>query len=203
MNMDLTKKPLGKWLKDIITLVVGILLIIAGATDRNTNAISQVIGITLIVVGSICVLFALYVGCKLKSGFVLLGTPGTLMLLVGVSLVVELWANHVIANVLIVIPYIVIAVGIVFIVDAVMSTIFTSKIDKKAFLYMLPELIIGVAALVLGILCLVKVNNGQAIINDNVQLVILGVIVCLYSVYDFLLTVVKLPKAISVIRLGK
>ncbi len=133
----------------------------------------------------------------------LLGTPGTIILLVGVSLVVELWANGVIANILKVIPYIVIAVGIVFIVDALMSTIFTCKKDKKAFLYMLPELIIGVIALVLGILCLVKGENGQSIINESVQLIVLGVIVCLYAVYDFLLTVIKLPKAVLIASISR
>ncbi len=202
--MDLTKKPLSKWLKDVITLVVGILLIIAGATGKGgyTDAISQVIGITLIVLGSICVLFALFVGCKLRSGFILLGTPGTIMLLLGISLLVKLWAGAVIKNILIIIPYLVIAVGIIFLVDALMSTIFTCKNDKKAFLYMLPEYIIGAAALVIGILCLVE-KDGSPIIHTNVQLIVLGVIVCLYAVYDFLLTVVKLPKAIAVIKLGK
>ena len=202
--MDLTKKPLSKWLKDIITLVVGILLIIAGATGEHgyTDAISQVIGITLIVLGSICVLFALFVGCKLRSGFALLGAPGTIMLLLGISLVMKLWASAVIKNLLTIIPFLVIAIGVIFLVDALMLTIFAGKKEKKSFVYMLPEYIFSIAALVIGILCLVE-KDGSAIIHSNVQLIVLGIIVCLYAVYDFLLTVVKLPKSIAVVKLGK
>lgn len=202
--MNLAKKPLSIWLKDVITLVVGILLIITGATGKGgyTDAISYIIGITLIVVGVCCVLFALYVGIKTRKGFILLGAPGTVMVLLGISLVVNLWAALIIANILVVIPYLVLAVGFVLIIDAIMRSIFEFKENKKSFLIMLPQLIIGAVSLILGVLCLIE-NNGQPIISTNVQLIVLGIIIALNAVSSFSLTVVKKPTVVEVIEEDK
>ena len=202
--MNLAKKPLSIWLKDVITLVIGILLIITGATGKGgyTDAISYIIGITLIVVGVCCVLFALYVGIKTRKGFILLGAPGTVMVLLGISLVINLWATLIIANILVVIPYLVLAVGFVLIIDAIMRSIFEFKENKKSFLIMLPQLILGAVSLILGVLCLIE-NNGQPIISTNVQLIVLGIIVTLNAISSFSLTVVNKPTVVEVIEEDK
>ncbi len=202
--MNLAKKPLSIWLKDVITLVIGILLIITGATGKGgyTDAISYIIGITLIVVGVCCVLFALYVGIKTRKGFILLGAPGTVMVLLGISLVVNLWATFIIAYILVVIPYLVLAVGFVLIIDAIMRSIFEFKENKKSFLIMLPQLILGAVSLILGVLCLIE-NNGQPIISTNVQLIVLGIIVTLNAISSFSLTVVNKPTVVEVIEEDK
>ena len=202
--MNLAKKPLSIWLKDVITLVIGILLIITGATGKGgyTDAISYIIGITLIVVGVCCVLFALYVGIKTRKVFILLGAPGTVMVLLGISLVINLWATLIIANILVVIPYLVLAVGFVLIIDAIMRSIFEFKENKKSFLIMLPQLILGAVSLILGVLCLIE-NNGQPIISTNVQLIVLGIIVTLNAISSFSLTVVNKPTVVEVIEEDK
>ena len=202
--MNLAKKPLSIWLKDVITLVIGILLIITGATGKGgyTDAISYIIGITLIVVGVCCVLFALYVGIKTRKGFILLGAPGTVMVLLGISLVINLWATLIIANILVVIPYLVLAVGFVLIIDAIMRSIFEFKENKKSFLIMLPQLILGAVSLILGVLCLIE-NNGQPIISTNVHLIVLGIIVTLNAISSFSLTVVNKPTVVEVIEEDK
>ncbi len=203
--MNLAKKPLSIWLKDVITLVIGILLIITGATGKGgyTDAISYIIGITLIVVGACCVLFALYVGIKTRKGFILLGAPGTVMVLLGISLVVNLWATFIIAYILVVIPYLVLAVGFVLIIDAIMRSIFEFKENKKSFLIMLPQLILGAVSLILGVLCLIVNKDGEPIISTNVQLIVLGIIVTLNAISSFSLTVVNKPTVVEVIEEDK
>ncbi len=190
--MNITKRPITKWIKDIIVLTIGILLIVAGATSSGdaADAISIVIGVALIVVGALSLCLALYVTFALKEGFVVLGGPGIVMISLGVCFLVTKHAMNMIKIVLETIPYLLIAVGVIFLCDAIFAMIKAKKIDSRAILYLIPEFVVSIAAIVLGILCL-PINNGSAIITEGVQLIVLGIIVIIYSIYAFLLTVVK------------
>lgn len=200
MNMDTSKKPVAKWVKYLIVLAIGILMIVAGAIANSgaDDAMSIVVGVVLMVFGVAFLFAAFFLTNTFKRGFLFFGIPGAFLVLVAVSLFVEKWFFDIITFFLLLVPYLLLAIGFALIADAILKVIHAKGNAGKAILILLPEMILALAALVLGILCL-KINNGQPVIPQTVQLIILGVIVCVYAVYEFLLTVIKLPKAVAYI----
>ena len=200
--MSISKRPITKWIKDIIIFAIGILLIVAGATSSGAakDAISNIIGVTIIIVGALSLCFALYATLVLKDGFIILGTPGIILISLGICFLVTKHAMAIIVILLETVPYLLIAVGTIFLCDAIFAMIRAKKVDKSIILLLIPELVVALTAIVLGILCL-PINNGSPIISDNVQLIVLGIIVIIYALYAFLLTVVK-SKKLANLRLG-
>ena len=112
--MAFVKERLAKWVEGLIILVVGILCIVAGAKmggdDWNAaadalNGISLVLGIVLIVVGSLALILFILFAVLAKKSFTLMALPAAFLLAIGISLVVVKYAANLIGIIVAVVPY--------------------------------------------------------------------------------------------------
>lgn len=201
--MQFVKERLSKWIQAAIILVVGILLIVAGAAysggdistgNDSMDAISLVLGIILIIVGGLSLILAVVAGVLTKKGFGAIAFPGAILLAFGISMVVVKYAAVLIALLLAVVPYLLICVGAVVLGDAIFNLVLALKAKalKKALVGVIIGCVVGVVAIVLGALCIADV------IQSGAQLIVLGVIVCLVAVFQVALTFVKLPDVVVV-----
>lgn len=204
--MQFVKERLGRWITAAIILVVGILCIVAGAALGNSdisgaqdslNAISLTLGIILIVVGSLSLCLAILVAVIAKKGFAAVAIPGAVLLAFGISLVVLKYAYTFIDLLLKVVPYLLIVVGAVVLADAIFNLIrgILTKNVKGVLVGVIIEVIVAAAAIVLGALCI----GSEPVIKYGTQLIVFGIIVCLFAVVQILLTFVKLPDAVVVV----
>lgn len=207
--MEFIKERLGKWIEAAIILVVGILCIVAGAAWGNNNpetaqnaiqGINNVLGIMLIVVGSLALVLAVIVALLVKKGFALVAFPGAILLAIGISVVAGQYAFSLIQILIYVVPYLLITLGAVVLIDAIFTLVFALK-DKKAKAA-LPGFIVGalvgVVAIVLGALCV----GDNPVIKQGVQLIVFGIVLILVAVFMVLLTFVKMP-SVTVIAVEK
>ena len=198
--MDLVKRSLSKWIQAAIILTVGILCIVAGATkDAQTagnaaDSISVVLGIVLIVVGSLSIALAVVVGILAKKGFAAIAIPGGFALAIGISLVVLKYASGLIRLLIAVVPYILIVLGAVILADGIYQLVrgAVSKNVKGALVPAIILMVLGTIGIVLGALCI----GNDPVIGKDVQLIIFGIIVCLVAALMVLLTFVRLPDAV-------
>ena len=208
--MQFVKERLGKWIAAAIIITVGILCIVAGAamgnndieTARGTlDAISVVIGIILIVVGSLSVCVAIIAGLVAKRGFAALAIPGGFLLAIGISLVVAKYAASLIALLLTVIPYVLIVIGAIILLDAIYTLVRAIMVKevKAALLSIIIGVILGVGAIVLGALCI----GTDPVIKYGVQLIVFGIIVVLEGLFQVLSTFIRLPDAVVVVTAEK
>jgi len=211
--MQFVKERLGSWIQAAIILVVGILCIVAGAflsgstieilssANDTLDAISLVLGIVMIVVGSLSLILACVTALLAKKGFAAVAIPGAAVLAIGISLVVAKYAATLIGLLLIVIPYLMICIGAVVLIDAIFNLVMALK--AKAVAKALPGFVVGLivaaAAIVLGALCV----GDDPVIKFNVQLIVFGIVVCLAAVFQFLTTLVKLPDVIVIAKQDK
>ncbi len=204
--MQFVKERLGKWIQAAIILTVGILCIVAGvkmggdnweAAQDSIKAISTVLGIVLIVVGSLSLVLSVLVAVLAKKGFLSVALPGALLVALGISLCVAKYADSFIWIVLIIIPYLLLAIGIVVLADAVFNFVMAcmQKRMKAALVGFIVSCVIGVVAILLGALCI----GEDPVIGLHVQLIVFGIVVCLVACLQVLLTFVKLPDAIAVV----
>lgn len=204
--MQFVKERLGRWITAAIILVVGILCIVAGAALGNydisaaqdsLNAISLTLGIILIVVGSLSLCLAILVAVIAKKGFAAVAIPGAVLLAFGISLVVLKYAYTFIDLLLKVVPYLLIVVGAVVLADAIFNLIrgILAKNVKGVLVGVIIEVIVAAAAIVLGALCI----GNEPVIKYGTQLIVFGIIVCLFAVVQILLTFVKLPDSVVVV----
>lgn len=201
--MNFVKERLGKWIEAAIILVVGILCIVAGAmwggkdpeaAQKALDGISQILGIVLVVVGSLAIVLGIVVALLAKKGFALVALPGGILLALGISLLVAKYAATLIMIILTVIPYLLLCVGGVFLIDAIFNLVFAIK-DKRvkpALAGIIFMMVLAVAAIVVGALCIGK----NPVIGQSVQLIIFGIIVCLVACLMVLLTFVRLPAVV-------
>lgn len=207
--MNFVKERLGKWIEAAIILVVGILCIVAGAAWGNNNpetaqsaieGINNVLGILLIVVGCLSLVLAILVVLIAKKGFALVAFPGAILLAVGISIVAGQYAFRLIQILIYVVPYLLITLGAVVLLDAVFTSVFALK-DKRAK-EALPGFILGavlgIAAIVLGALCVGK----DPVIKQGVQLIVFGIVLILVAAFMVLVTFVKLP-SVTVVTVEK
>ena len=199
--MELVKKNLGTWIKAAIILTIGVLFIIMGAAKPETssaanNAVNVIIGIVLLVVGTISLLVAIIATCVAKKGFLVLAVPGALAIAVGVSILVSKYATGLVMLILYVIPYLLIAIGAVILGDAIFKLVFSAKAGtiKDTLFAIIIAMIIGLGVLALGILCV----NGW-VISGNAQLIILGIVLIIVACLQVLFTFVKGPEAVVTI----
>ena len=213
--MQFVKERLGKWITAAIILVVGILCIVAGAQLGQTDpklaatnddvratleAISLVLGISFIVVGSLSLVMAIVVAVIAKKGFALVAIPGAAVLAIGISLVVVKYADYLIILLLTIIPYLLVCIGAVIFADAVFNLVMAiiNKNVKNALVGVIVGMVVGAVAIVLGSLCL------AGTITLGAQLIVFGIIVCLFAVLQIVLTFVKVPDAvIAVVKVEK
>lgn len=209
-KMDFVKERLGKWITSAIILTVGILCIVAGAAlgSRNPldaqdslNAISMVLGIVLIIVGSLSLLLACAIAYVAKKGFAVVAFPGAILLAFGISMVVIKYAYTFIDLLLKVTPYLLICVGVVVLADAIFTFVLALKAKKMK--EALPGFIVGalvaVTAIVLGALCI----GDNPVIAYGAQLIVFGIVVCLVAVFQVLITFVKLPDTVITVDATK
>ena len=208
--MQFVKDRLGKWISAAIIIVIGVLCIVAGAAMGGNNpsaaqdsldAISVVMGIILIVVGSLSFVLALVAGLLAKKSFAALAIPGAFLLAIGISLVVAKYAHSLIALLLLVIPYLLIVIGAVILLDAVITLVraVINKEVKGVLLSLIIMILISVGAIVLGALCI----GSDPVIKYGTQLIVFGIIVVLSGCLEVLMSFVKLPDTIAVVTVEK
>ena len=208
--MQFVRERLGKWITAAIVITVGILCIVAGAAmggndisaaSDSLDAISMVIGIILIIVGSLSTCLAILAGVLAKKSFAAVALPGAFLLAIGISLVVAKYAASLIGLLLLVVPYLLIALGAVVLLDAIVTLVraIIGKNAGKVIVAFIVAAIIGVGAIVLGALCIGK----DPVIKYGVQLIVFGIIVVLEGLFQVLTTFVKLPDTVVVVATEK
>ncbi len=208
--MQFVRERLGKWITAAIVITVGILCIVAGAAmggndisaaSDSLDAISMVIGIILIIVGSLSTCLAILAGVLAKKSFAAVALPGAFLLAIGISLVVAKYAASLIGLLLLVVPYLLIALGAVVLLDAIVTLVraIIGKNAGKVIVAFIVAAVIGVGAIVLGALCIGK----DPVIKYGVQLIVFGIIVVLEGLFQVLTTFVKLPDTVVVVATEK
>lgn len=211
--MNFVLERLGKWIEAAVLLTIGILCIVIGVKVGNAgvadifsaqdeaDAISLILGIVLIVVGALSLCLAILVGVLTKKSFATLALPGGLLLAFGVSLVVVKYAYGLINLLITIVPYLLIAIGAVVLLDVVFTFVLAVKAkDTKAALpAFICGAIVALTAIVLGALCI----GNDPVIKQNVQLIVFGIILCLVAAFRVLVTFVKLPDTVVVIKKGE
>lgn len=196
--MDLVKRSIGKWINAAIVLTLGILVIVMGAAKDGSpeaaEGISLVLGIVLIIVGALALVLAIVGGILSKLGFASTGVAAGLTLALGISLVVGKYAAALIVLFLYIIPFILIVVGAVILADAIFQLVLAIKL-KGSVITPIIAIVIGAAAIVLGCLCV----GNDPVIPQNVQLIVFGIVLCVYAVIMVLGTFFKLPAAVVVV----
>lgn len=207
--MTFIAERLGKWIQAAIILVVGILCIVAGAklgsNDINAiinaqdtlDAISMTLGIVMIVVGSLSLCMAIFAFVVVKKGFAQVALPGAILLAIGISMVVLLYAYTFIDLLLKVVPYLLLAIGGVILLDAIfnLAKAILAKKVKEALVGIIVAIIVAAGAIVLGALCI----GSDPVIKYGVQLIVFGIVVALTGALEFLLTFVKVPDTVVVV----
>ena len=199
--MDLVKKSISTWIKAAIVLTVGILVIVMGALlgkeggAEAAEAISVVLGIVLIVVGTLALVLAIVAGVISKTGFAAAGILAGLVLAFGISLVVGKYAAGLITLLVYIIPFLLIVLGAIIIGDAVFTMILAIKAKGK-FIAQIVAIVIGVIALVLGCLCI----GNEPVIPQQAQLIVFGIVLCIYAAIMVLGTFFKLPVAVVMVQ---
>ena len=217
--MEFVKKSLSKWVEAALILVIGILVIVAGAQMGNTSmdalvngngsadtikSISLVLGWSFIVIGSIGILAGLFASVFSKAGFAAAAISAGVTLAAGIWLVVRQQAGNLMFVLIGYVPFVMIVVGAVLAVDAGFLGFkgFKDKAIKKALPAMIFGLVIAVASIVLGALCIATTENGDTVIASNVQLIIFGIILVIYACFLVLATFVSIP-LIAVVTVKK
>ncbi len=217
--MEFVKKSLSKWVEAALILVIGILVIVAGAQMGNTSvdalvngngsgdtikSISLVLGWSFIVIGSLGILAGIFASVFSKAGFAAAAISAGVTLAAGIWLVVRQQAGNLMFVLIGFVPFVMIVVGAVLAVDA--GFIGFKGIKDKALKKTLPAMIFGIvmaaASIVLGALCIATTENGDTIIAGNVQLIIFGIILVVYACFLVLATFVSIP-LIAVVTVKK
>lgn len=208
--MEFVKKSLSKWVEAILILVIGILVIVAGAQMGNTSvdalingdgsaetikSISLVLGWSFIVIGSLGILAGIFASVFSRAGFAVAAISAGVTLAAGIWLVVRQQAGNLLFVLIGFIPFVMIVVGAVLLADA--SFLGLNGFREKTFKAALPATVFGVviaaASIVLGALCIATTENGNTVIAGNVQLIIFGVILVIYACFLVLATFVTIP----------
>ncbi|MBQ8393967.1 MAG: hypothetical protein IJX49_00155 [Clostridia bacterium] len=137
MSKKLTSASIVQIVKAAFVLVLGILFCIS----QVAGVLSVIIGISLIVVGALYIVNAYLKDKRLLTSD---GVMGILFVAFGIVF----WENTMMAQVLALIPWILISAGVVVIADSVLRAFVAYSIDMKNFVI---ELVIGIIVLALGI----------------------------------------------------
>lgn len=200
--MELIKKNLGTWIKAAVILTIGILFIIMGATNdigtasNADTAINVIIGIVLLIVGALALVLAIVAAALAKKGFLAVAVPGALALALGISILVEKYASGLAVLVLVIVPYLLIAIGALILADAIFRLVLSAKAKtvKDTLFAIIIAMVIGVAILVAGIL-----SVRAIVIPFNAQLIIFGIVIAIVALLQVLFTFVKGPEAVVTI----
>ncbi len=185
--MELVRKSISKWIISIVVLVVGILCIVAGAASGEAQqdayaGISMTIGITLIVIASLSLIFTLVASIlsKGEAQFIALGTGAALTLATGIFFVADKGlGSNLIWILLNYIPFVLLTVGGVIVVDGVLVLIFGAKKDgtKSALFTAIIEFVFAFIIILLGALMV----GNDPVISKNAQIITFGAVLIIYS----------------------
>ena len=188
--MKIVAKNLAKFIEGAILLTLGILVIIVGAGNAEASkTVSTVIGVVLLVIGTLTLLLAILNGVKNKASFAALAVSSGALIGVGISLFVHPWAMEIVNLFLYVIPYILICVGAVVICDGVFTLVLRRK-EKGALAAGLLAIVSGAVALTFGILCV----GDKPVISGGTQLIVFGIIIVVLATVALLTTVINASK---------
>lgn len=201
--LALVKKSLTKWVEAAVILVIGILCIVAGAqfnsyssaTGDTLNTISMVLGISFLVVGSLGIVLALIAAIFSRLGFLNAALPSGTALAIGIWFVVNKRAYEMIDLGISFVPYLLIVVGAIVLLDTLF--IILSSVKSNTMKTALPSIIIGfiiaASAIVLGCLCI----GSDPVISGGAQLIIFGILVIIYSCFMVLETFISIPTVVK------
>lgn len=191
--MLLIKKHLTKIIEAAILLTVGILIIIAGAANGNSqgakDAVSTISGVVMCVIGGITLVLLAFVGIKSKASFAAVGASSAALIGVGISLFDKTWLFPVLELMISVIPYVLISVGAVIILDGVLTLLRAIK-GKGLVFPPVVAIVTGAVALTLGCLCI----GNNPVIGHDTQLVVFGIIVVVLAAVALLTTLATAAK---------
>ena len=200
--MNLVRKSLSTWINAAIILTVGILIIVGGAVwlsnsnpENAFEAISIVLGVVALIIGSLSLLLAIWLGVMAKKSFLLPSLAGGVMLALGISLVVLKYAFPLIQLLVAILPYLLIVVGALFALDGCWS-IYRSLKAKKSLVPAIIVIVCGAVLIVLGALCV----GNDPVIKNQVQLIIFGVVLVLEACFMVLSTLIKTPDVVIVAK---
>lgn len=217
--MEFVKKSLTNWVKAVLILVIGILVIVAGAQMGNTSmdalvngdgsaatiqSISLVLGWSFIVIGSLGIIGGLLGSALSKAGFATAAITAGITLSVGIWLVVKQEAGKLMFVLIGFVPFVMIVVGAILAADA--AFLIVNGIREKSLKKAIPAITFGfmiaAASIVLGALCIATKEGGDTIIASNVQLIIFGCILLIYACFLVLTTFVSIP-LVAVVSVNK
>lgn len=191
--MKFIKQSFHKWIEATLILVVAIFLIAVGVSyDASDNTvislISNVFGVFMVVNGVAAIVVAMMYGVKNKVNVATLCVPGVTVLALGISLLVIKYAEILVALLICLIPYLILSVGALLVIDGIF-TIIRIKQSFKEGNYVVPVLTLVSSAVViaLGVLCVTEIITFRA------QSIILGILLALFAILLVALTIAK-PK---------
>ena len=188
--MVLIKKYLTKIIEAAILLTLGILIILAGAGDgHSANTVSTIIGVVACIVGGLTLVLLAIIGIRSRASFAAVAVSSASLLGVGISLFVNPWVMSLVTLLIFVIPYVLITVGAVIILDGVL-VLFRAIKGKGLVLPACLSIVSGVAALVFGCLCV----GDNPVIKGSTQLIIFGIIIVVLAAVALLTTLANAAK---------
>ena len=171
--MDIRKK-LNYWITAALVILFGVLFIIVGTKTNNTDVIKTldiIFGVLFVLQGSCLILVSILVKKKFVTALSLLGA---LALSLGIYTFIESFIVKILAVVLDFIPYLLIVVGSLMVLQALI-TYFLGK--KKSLPLFIVQLVYGLLILTFGIL-------GLTVFKEiDTKFIIFGVILCVYATY--------------------
>lgn len=185
--LTLIKKHYQKLIISVLTFIVGILCIIVGASTGETSAdayqnIGRVIGVSLIIIGSIAVVCALCLTILTRRNAIGLAGGSASLLAAGIYLVV----NETVCGTLILlfiyyVPYFLLVTGILSVAEVIVTALLSIKQDsfKNILITLIVGSIGGVIAIVIGALAV----GNDPVISHNVQMIIFGIILMLVALF--------------------
>ena len=209
--MEIIKKFLSRWIINVLTFVVGILSIVAGAelggkswdsamsSADTLHTISMVLGITLIVVSSLSLLLSFVMMLVVRKSLSSSGIVSAVLLSAGIWFVVYDTAGSLIVLTVTLIPFFLIVIGAMYLVDIIHSIGLNLKYKEvaKDWISLGLMALLAVISIIIGALCIGTNQSGQTIIPRNVQIIILGVILSLEALFHFLSSFISIPKFVT------
>ena len=199
--MELVKKSLNKWIISAVVLAIGILCIVAAATTGSTSAdayqaISVIIGITLICISGLTILFAFLatIFTQGETSFGVGAISAALTLALGILFITDTQLGGQLIWILLnYVPYVMLVVGAIFAIDAAIVFVygFFKRNLKTAFYTAILEIIIASITILLGALMV----GNDPIISKNAQLIVFGITLILYAVLLWVTTLLPVIAA--------
>jgi len=196
--MNFVKKSLSKWISGAIILVIGILCIVAGATNSASgaasDAISVVSGIIALVLGVAELTAAIMPSAMARKSFVIPALSGAILIALGICFIVSKMVAYIITLFIVIAPYLFIVIGALVLVDTIVNIIriAKAKLVKKNLTPFIIAIVVSVAAIVIGALCV----GSNPVISGNVQMIVFGIMLVFVALFVVLITFVKMPDTV-------